>query len=97
MDDGRLHSVLSATPALLRHYSRLRLLQYDAEFDTEDPVVYEKVADLLDAFNTWRILCVVPVPPETERLNDEVTDAWKKLDFSRVVALTRQVPELHSN
>jgi hypothetical protein len=88
--DDRRDSVLSVAPTLLRHYSWF--LRHDGGFGDEDPAVFEKVADLLDAFNTWRILCILPVQPETVSLNDELTNAWKALDFSRVMALTRQVP-----
>jgi hypothetical protein len=89
--EGRRDSVLSVAPTLLRNYSWF--LRHDGEFGPEDPAVFEKVADLLDAFNIWRILCLVLLPPGKGSLIEELTDAWKKLDFSRVVALTRQVPE----
>jgi hypothetical protein len=37
------------------------------------------------------MLFVLLVPPETSSLHDELTDAWEKLDASRVVALARKV------
>jgi hypothetical protein len=89
MDDRRdLGYLLSAAPWQLRRYARQS--PHYAEFDAEEPRLFEKVANLLDAFNAWRMLFVRPAPPETGRLHEELTDAWEKLDVSRVVVLARR-------